>query len=263
MDDWRTYDDVAQVYERVHAPRFAEPARDLVRLAEIAPGDRVLDVGTGTGVAAQAAVDAGAQAVGVDPSVEMLQVARSARPGLRIAAAGALDLPFRAGVFDAVVGNFVLAHFTKIDTALFDVLRVTRSGGRVAFSTWAGGPDIFQQTWNELIEGVVPREVLATAIGDAVPGHDRLSRRDAVQQTLHDAGLRHVRTESARYRWIYSIDEYIAGISVWAVGRFTRGMLGPAGWESFLSRARATFAERFPDPMQDFRDVILSVGTKE
>jgi hypothetical protein len=32
MDDWRSYDDVAVIYERVHAPRFADPARDLLAL---------------------------------------------------------------------------------------------------------------------------------------------------------------------------------------------------------------------------------------
>jgi hypothetical protein len=37
-------------------------------------------------------------------------------------------------------------------------------------------------------------------------------------------------------------------------------MLGDAGWTSLMERARATFAERFPDPLTDFRDVVLAVG---
>ncbi len=56
MNDWRSYDEVAETYERVHAPRLLEVARELVALAEVGEGQRVLDVGTGTGVAAQAAV---------------------------------------------------------------------------------------------------------------------------------------------------------------------------------------------------------------
>jgi ubiquinone/menaquinone biosynthesis C-methylase UbiE len=60
MDDWRSYDDVAETYERVHAPRMGAIARDLVAIAEVRPGARVLDVGTGTGVAAAAAADAAA-----------------------------------------------------------------------------------------------------------------------------------------------------------------------------------------------------------
>jgi hypothetical protein len=37
-------------------------------------------------------------------------------------------------------------------------------------------------------------------------------------------------------------------------------MLGETGWTSLMDRTRATFAERFPDPLNDFRDVIIAVG---
>jgi hypothetical protein len=41
-----------------------------------------------------------------------------------------------------------------------------------------------------------------------------------------------------------------------------RSMLGDAGWTAFRERARVTFAERFSDPLNDFRDVNLAVATK-
>jgi hypothetical protein len=44
------------------------------------------------------------------------------------------------------------------------------------------------------------------------------------------------------------------------VGRFARNMLGESSWASFLERARTTFADRFPDPLNDFHDVIVAVG---
>ena len=122
MSDWRTYDDVAEIYERVHAPRFAEVARDLLALAQLEAASRVLDIGTGTGIAAQVLTEAGHHPVGIDESLGMLEVGHRVRPRLPLAAAQALDLPFRGGTFDAAVGSFVLAHFTKVDTALFDVI---------------------------------------------------------------------------------------------------------------------------------------------
>jgi ubiquinone/menaquinone biosynthesis C-methylase UbiE len=262
MQDWRSYDDVAELYEHVHAPRFIEPARDLLTMAEIGSGARVLDVGTGTGVAAEAARASGATVVGIDPSLGMLRVAARARPETPFVAAEAIDLPFRDGTFDAVIANFVLAHFAKPKTALYDMLRVTKTGGRVALSSWADGPDAFTNAWLELVYAVVPKEMIEPSIADAIPNHERFRRRDAVEETLRDAGLAHVRTEATTYEWRYTRDDYIDGLEVFATGRFVHQMLGEAGWTSFMDRARSTFATRFPDPLHDRRDVILAVGRK-
>jgi ubiquinone/menaquinone biosynthesis C-methylase UbiE len=262
LDDWRSYDDVAETYERVHAARFGEVASDLVQLAGLDAGAAVLDIGTGTGVAAQVAAEAGARVVGADESIGMLRVARRERPKVPVAAAEVIDLPFAPATFDVVLGSFVLAHFTKVDTALFDVARVLKPGGRVAFSAWSDGLDAYQETWRELIESVVPREMLGSAYAEVVPGHERVRSRTEVEEALIDAGFRSVRTEVAKYRWTYSLDDYLDGLQVWATGRFVRNMLGDSGWNSLRARARTTFAERFPDPLNDFRDVILAIAIK-
>jgi ubiquinone/menaquinone biosynthesis C-methylase UbiE len=262
VNDWRSYDDVAETYERVHAPRHREVAADLLALIGVAPGDRVLDVGTGTGVAAEVAAGGDARAVGVDRSVSMLATGLSARPGLRLVAAEAIDLPFRDGAFDAAVANFVIHHFPKPKTALFDVVRVLRSGGRLAVSTWAATADAYEDAWRELVETVVPREVLRSAVEQAAPGRDRFQSPQGVEDTLKEAGLRQIRVERRQYRWTYRLDEYLDGLSTPATGRFVREMLGERGWMSFTERARTVFAGRFPDPLNDFQDVILAVGAK-
>lgn len=262
MDDWRTYDDVAETYERVHAPRLAEVARDLVAHASIGDPDRVLDVGSGTGLGAEAAIEAGATAIGLDESMGMLRISRRTRPAVPVAAGQAIDLPFRPGTFDAVMGAFVLAHFTKYETALFDIGRVLKPDGRVAFSAWHDGVDAYQMAWHELIEGVVPREMLASAYAEAAPWHDRFRSRGSVEEALIDAGFRQVRTDIVKYRWVYSLQDYLDGLTVWATGRFAREMMGEAGWAAFRERAKAAFIESFPDPLNDFRDVILATATK-
>jgi ubiquinone/menaquinone biosynthesis C-methylase UbiE len=262
MHDWRSYDDVAETYERIHAPRLAEPAADLVRLADVEAGHRVLDVGTGTGLAAEAAARAGAAAIGVDESIGMLRVARRVRPEVRTAGAEAIDLPFRDGTFDAVVASFVIAHFTKYQTALYDMARVVRPGGRIAVTAWADVDDELSRTWRELVESVVPPSILGPAMAERLPWRGRFGNREAVQEALMDAGLRSVRSEVRRYRFRYGLDEYVEGLTTWATGRFVRSMLGDGAFDAFVRRARAVFAERFADPVNDFRDVVLAVATK-
>ncbi len=266
MDGWRSYDDVAEAYERINAPRLAQPAADLVALAEPPPGGRVLDVGTGTGVAAAAAAAVlgdGGLAAGIDVSTGMLVQARRAQPVVRLAAATAIDLPFRDGTFDAVTANFVLSHFTKYETALFDMIRVLRFGGRLAVSTWAGDDvDDLQKTWRELAERAVGQEMIDDVRAQAVPWAERFAERTALEETLLDAGLKRVRTEHREYRFVYGLDEYVEGLSTWSTGRFLRSMLGADGWEAFRRNALEVFRARFADPVNDFREVWLAVGSK-
>jgi len=262
MDDWRSYDSVAETYARIHAPRLAEPARDLVALAGVGPGLRVLDVGTGTGVAAAAAAEAGGRVVGIDEAHGMLLAARAADDGLRLAAAQVIDLPFRDGTFDAVLANFVIAHFAKYQTALFDMLRVLRPGGRLGVTAWSDGEDELTRTWLELVQTVVPREVLQPAMDERLPWRERFRSRAAVEEVLMQAGVRQVRTEVRTYRFRYPLDEYVEGLGTWATGRFVRSMLGEAGFASFLQRVRGVFAERFSDPVNDRRDVLFATGRK-
>ncbi len=211
MNDWRSYDEVAEAYEHVHAPRLAEVARDLVAFAEIGAGANVLDIGTGTGVAALAASDAGARAVGIDPSIGMLEVGRRERPSIPFVAADTIDLPFRNGAFDAVTGNFVLSHFRRYETALFDMIRVLKPGGRVALTSWSDVKDDLQATWAEMLESVVPREMLEPVWAAAAPWHAKFADRQAVEQALIDAKLRHVRTEKRRFQFQYTQADYLAG----------------------------------------------------
>jgi len=96
-------------------------------------GALVLDAGAGTGLAGDEARRLGARVVATDRQQDMLKV----RCGQVSAVADVDRLPFRSGVFDAVVAAFVLNHLDRPLTALSEFARVTRPAGSVLASTFS------------------------------------------------------------------------------------------------------------------------------
>ncbi len=261
--DWRSYDGIAETYAGVHAARTAPPAKDLVEIVAPPAGGRVLDVGTGTGVAARAAVAAGAAFVaGIDPSVPMLAQAAREGSGPRYVAAEAIDLPFRPESFDAVVCVFAMTHFAKAETALFDMLRVLRSGGRLGVALWGDGADEFSRAWTGVAEEFAEHEILRDVYERAMPSADRLSDPARLKDAMHEAGLRDIRLDRRPYRFQMTAEDYLTLRESASTGRFLRQMLGQELWDTFRRRTREVFGERFPPVFNDFRDVVLAAGHK-
>ena len=118
--------------------------RTAVREAlDLQPGERVLDLAAGTATSSAALARTGADVVGCDFSLGMLQVGRRAgHDRVELVGGDALGLPFADASFDAVTISFGLRNTADIGVALAELLRVTRTGGRLVvceFShpTWA------------------------------------------------------------------------------------------------------------------------------
>ena len=118
--------------------------RTAVREAlDLQPGERVLDLAAGTATSSAALARTGADVVGCDFSLGMLQVGRRAgHDRVELVAGDALGLPFADASFDAVTISFGLRNTADTAAALAELLRVTRPGGRLVvceFShpTWA------------------------------------------------------------------------------------------------------------------------------
>ena len=109
----------------------------LVRLGELR-GQRVLDVGCGTGAVAAALADkAAAKVWGVEQSAEMLAVARARVPsGVGLKQGRAEELPFRDAWFDRVLYSLVI-HLVDRPRALAEAARVLVDDGRVVVATFA------------------------------------------------------------------------------------------------------------------------------
>jgi SAM-dependent methyltransferase len=133
------FDTRAPVYDRLRPAGDAWWARfdALVRLGELR-GQRVLDVGCGTGAVAAALADmAAAKVWGVEQSAEMLAVARERVPaGVGLKQGWAEELPFRDAWFDRVVFSLVI-HLVYRPRALAEAARVLVDDGRVVIATFA------------------------------------------------------------------------------------------------------------------------------
>ncbi|MET7621522.1 class I SAM-dependent methyltransferase [Streptomyces sp. NPDC005408] len=132
----RTWAGRAEAYEASFAKLCAYPVPMVLDAADVRPGTRLLDVGTGTGAVAEAACERGAKVTAVDAEPGMVALAAQAAPGADVRVAALPDLPFADAEFDAVVGNFVLNHVGQPRVALAELLRVTRPGGRIALTIW-------------------------------------------------------------------------------------------------------------------------------
>ncbi len=108
--------------------------RRAVELARLGPGDRALDVATGTGdLAVELArrVGPGGTVIGCDFSDSMLEQARAKAPQLTWEWANALELPYPDASFDAATVGFGARNFSDLDRGLAEMARVVRPGGRV------------------------------------------------------------------------------------------------------------------------------------
>lgn len=123
---------------------FTTPvAGHLVRFARVGSGQKVLDVGTGTGVVAITARRLGAAVTGLDLTPELLAQAK-----IGAALAGNEDitwhegdaeaLPFDDAMFDVVLSQFGHMFAPRPEVAVAEMLRVLKPGGTIAFATWPG-----------------------------------------------------------------------------------------------------------------------------
>lgn len=125
------------------ARSFATGAAEFVARLGLRPGESVLDVACGTGNLAIPAARAGARVSGVDIAPNLIAEAqleaRSAGLSIAFEVGDAEALPYRDGQFDTTVTMFGAMFAYRPDRAAAELVRVTRSGGRIAMANWTPG----------------------------------------------------------------------------------------------------------------------------
>jgi SAM-dependent methyltransferase len=114
----------------------------LIRAASVHPGERVLDVACGTGITTITANRAGANVVGLDLTPELLARAKEETvladiiEDIEWKQGDAEDIPFPDNSFDVVFSSLGHMFTPRPTVAAQELIRVTKVGGRIAFTTW-------------------------------------------------------------------------------------------------------------------------------
>ena len=131
------WDRAADPYHHHWGNLSQQSAEPLLDAARVIKGSTVLDVATGAGYIAAAALNRGASVIGLDFSEAQVELARSTYPNVEFRQGDAEALAFDNDAFDAVVIGFGINHLPHPEQAFAEGYRVLRRGGYFAFTVWA------------------------------------------------------------------------------------------------------------------------------
>jgi trans-aconitate methyltransferase len=157
------------LYQEKHAFVF-EYGKGVLALLDPASGERILDIGCGTGQLTKAIADSGATVVGIDASPSMIESARANFPNLEFLVADAADFSF-AEPFDAVFSNAALHWVRRAEEAARCIAAALKSGGRLVaeFGGRGNGESVsqaIQQTVKEMLNMEVHHQWFFPSIGE-------------------------------------------------------------------------------------------------
>lgn len=207
----RHYDTVAAVLSFGQDPRWR---RTMVAAVRAAPGERVLDVATGTGLVAQALVRRyGCEVVGLDQSPQMLARARervagdaALRSRVTLVQGEAERLPFEDAAFDHLTFTYLLRYVEDPAATLAELARVVKPGGRIASLEFAvpGGPGrraawgLYTRVGLPALGRLVSREWSYTGrfLARSIPSFYERYPLERVLELWREAGIEAVRARS-------------------------------------------------------------------
>jgi ubiquinone/menaquinone biosynthesis C-methylase UbiE len=208
-DEFVFKDEAAAEYDRAfaHVTRYFMPF--LLRAAQVAPGMRVLDIATGTGLSAESAlvtVGPTGHVTAADLSSAMIEKTRE-RLGNALNVSVTVEdgqaLSFRGESFDAVLCNLGLMFFPDPQRGLSEFRRVLRAGGRAAVSV----NTVVERSYNHQINEIIARHV--PSLGDVVARTFSLGEASRLQSLFSDAGFLDIETYTVNHTFVLpSFDAY-------------------------------------------------------
>lgn len=166
---------------------LAEATKELKVHAGSVAGQRVLDIGCGTGETCKLWLDSGAEVTGVDVSAAMLAVAADRTEGKATLVQADASVWRKDAPFDLVVSRFGLMFFADPDVAFANIAANVRPGGRLLFMCWRS---LAENQW-----ATTPMDAIRDLLPDSpsaqphAPGPFALADRDRLARILEGAGF--------------------------------------------------------------------------
>ena len=258
-DHWASGADGWVRNERIFDAAFAPFTEAVVGAADLGAARRVLDVGCGSGTLLEAAVAAGAEAVGVDISTAMVEAARRRVPTATVVTADAQTADLLAAApgapFDRVVSRFGVMFFADPVTAFVNIRSATAPGARLAFVCWREGETyMFSLALRALTARLADPP---TRPKTGAPGPMGLANPDRIREVLTVAGWSEVTIEPSDGLCDCAIDgsdgvEELLAIALSstfgsAVRAAVEPGLEPGGWQSLVDEARTDLRAQLVD----------------
>jgi ubiquinone/menaquinone biosynthesis C-methylase UbiE len=184
--------------------RGAQKVSDkIVELAEIKPGDRVLDIATGIGepaVTAARRVKPNGKVVATDISPQMLAIAKTRAKSLgldsimdfRESDAEKLDLPEPTATFDAIISRWGLMFFPNLSATLLRIRHMLASNGRLSAAVWSVPSKV---PLLDLALATVTKQINAPVLPPGTPGPFALADVETLKRWFSQAGFKDIRTD--------------------------------------------------------------------
>ncbi len=237
--------------EAVFDALFAPVTAAILERSGPAAGQRVLDVGCGSGTLLAKCADAGAEVVGVDIAEGMAEAARERVPEATVIVADAqtTDLLGKApgAPFDRVVSRFGVMFFEDSKAAFANLRRAAAPGARLVFACWRSEEEnpMFSLGSQILMDRLDPKP---ESPAPGAPGPMAFADKDRIGSLLGEAGWDSVRIEAFDFECDYGfngtdgVEERLTTILGGGIGRLARDQLVPRigidGWESLVEEVR-------------------------
>src|SRR5271170_6602988 len=202
-------DEAAAEYDRAFAHVTTHFMPFLLRAADVAPGMRVLDIATGTGLSAAAALTAvgpTGHVTAADVSPAMTEKARERlgdASNTLVTVEDGQALSFVDSSFDVVLCNLGLMFFPDPMRGLSEFRRVLRPGGRLAVSV----NTVVERSYNHQINEIIARHM--PSLAEAVTRTFALGEASRLTSLFNEAGLVDIETHTVRHTFVLpSFDAY-------------------------------------------------------